>query len=119
VIFVASVVVISLVGRVVWKGVKAVHLGWLDRLAGVGFGLAKGIVLSAGLLVALVAFLPSQGGLVEGSRLAPHVLEITREVGRRIPGSLGDQFRNGRFLGTGAEQGPQKDTPAEGGRVGR
>lgn len=92
-LFLMTYLVTSLLGRMLWGGLKSLRLGWFDRLVGLMFGFVKGILLCAGLLLVLVAFLPAHAPLLTGSRLAPHVIGISWELGRLVPGKLGRQIR--------------------------
>jgi membrane protein required for colicin V production len=94
ILFAISFVVISMLGRMVWQSLRILRLGWLDRIAGFGFGLLKGVLLCGGLFLVLMAFVPPKTPLLTESRLAPLVMELTWEIGRRIPGQLGDRFRS-------------------------
>jgi membrane protein required for colicin V production len=49
--FILVVVLVQIIGSVISKMVKAVHLGFLNRLAGVALGLAKGALILSVLLV--------------------------------------------------------------------
>lgn len=49
--FVIVVILVQIIGSVVNKMVKAVHLGFLNRLAGVILGLAKGALILSVLLI--------------------------------------------------------------------
>jgi len=114
-IFVVSFLAISMLGRMVWRSLRILRLGWVDRVAGFGFGLLKGVLLCAGLLVVLDAFLPPKTPLLAESSLAPSVREITREIGRRIPGQLGERFRGGQSLFKDIQEEPRKQSPRDDG----
>ena len=50
--FIIVVILVQIIGSVISKMVKAVHLGFLNRLAGVALGLAKGaLILSVVLII--------------------------------------------------------------------
>ena len=51
--FILLVVVVNLIGRAVSKLVKALNLGFLDKLGGFVFGAAKGVLLCSVLLMVL------------------------------------------------------------------
>jgi membrane protein required for colicin V production len=51
---IAAVACVALLGRLLRRGVRAVGLGWLDRLGGAALGLAEG-ALVAGILLALAS----------------------------------------------------------------
>jgi membrane protein required for colicin V production len=84
-IFLLSFVAISMLGHMLWRGLRVLRLGWFDRMVGVGFGLLKGILLCAGVWVALASFLPPTTPLLTESQFAPLVMDVTREIGRLIP----------------------------------
>ena len=96
VLFLTVFLFVLVLGRLVWKAVRVLHLGWADRLAGLGFGFLKGILVCAGIVVVLEFFPWARAPLLEGSRLAPHVKEVAWELGRQVPGQLGERFRKGQ-----------------------
>jgi membrane protein required for colicin V production len=49
--FVIVVILVQIIGSVISKMVKAVHLGFLNRLAGVALGMAKGALILSVLLI--------------------------------------------------------------------
>ncbi len=90
IIFFTTWIAISLLGRMVSRTLRVLSLGWLDRTAGFCFGIVKALILCLALVVALVGFLPGKTPLLSGSRLAPALVELAREVGKRIPGRAGE-----------------------------
>jgi membrane protein required for colicin V production len=102
-LFLVVFVFVVLLGRLVWKVIRVLRLGWVDRLAGLGFGFIKGVFVCAGLVVVLEFFPSAEASLLTGSRLAPHVKQVARELGRQVPGQLGERFRK--------EQPPWKEPP--------
>ncbi len=77
----------TLLGRLLRGTAHTLGLGLLDRIAGAGFGLLRGGVLSMGILMAAAAFCPPQN-LVANSRLAPYFLAAAREVCFVVPPDL-------------------------------
>ena len=75
------------------ESMRVLRLGWMDKVAGLGFGFIKGVLICAGLLVVLSMFFPTDSPILTRSRLSPYINEITREMGKWIPGGLGDKFR--------------------------
>jgi len=84
----------TLLGRLVRDTAHTVGLGFLDRMAGAGFGLLRGCVLGIGILMAVTAFLPPQA-LIAKSRLAPYFLAAAREVSFVVPQDLQTRITGG------------------------
>ena len=78
----------------VWK---LTGMAWLDMTLGAGFGMIRGLLISAALLLGLVAFQPfaDTSGLVAGSRIAPWVMNLARTAATMAPRSLKDAFGRG------------------------
>lgn len=89
-IFLVTCLGVSLVGKMASRSLRLLNLGWLDRAAGTGFGLLKAVVISAGLVIALVSFLPPRSPILSESRIAPVLLHGAKEAGKRIPGKVGE-----------------------------
>ena len=85
------------VGRLLLMLVKAAGLRWFDRLLGAAFGLLRGVLTSAVVVLALVAFLPgpSPAESVARSRLAPPVLYGSRTLIMLAPRPIKQAFMNG------------------------
>lgn len=94
ILFLASFLAVSLVGRMLGRSLKILRLGWLDKTAGFCFGFLKGLVICLGLLVALVNLLPSRTPVLTDSRLAPMLFQVTKEVGKKVPGQAGKWLRD-------------------------
>ncbi len=90
----AVVVACSLAGRFLHTGADAIGLGFLDRLLGAGFGLARGGLLGVACMMILVAFDP-RSNWVQNSRLSPYFLAGAHGVSFVVPHDLGQQIANG------------------------
>lgn len=79
---IASWVLVKLLG---WVGLR-----WFDRLLGGAFGLVRGGLLSAALVLALLAFAPLTRSteIVAESRIAPWVLHATQVTSLAAPAEL-------------------------------
>lgn len=84
----------TLLGRLVRGTAHTVGLGFLDRLAGAGFGLLRGGVLGIGILMAATAFFPPQTFIAK-SRIAPYFLAAAREVSFVVPQDLQRRITGG------------------------
>ena len=95
-------VVVSLIagGVVAWALAKLLGwtgLRWFDRLLGGAFGAVRGLLISAVVVMAVVAFEPVSGSdeTVAGSRLAPWVLYGAHAAAGLAPENLRTEFSAG------------------------
>ena len=86
-----------LVSKVLRAMIKAGGLGWADRLLGAAFGLVRGVLASAAVVLAIVSFLHDAGATqaVAQSKLAPAVLYGARGLAAVAPQPLKDAFDKG------------------------
>ena len=86
-----------MVSRLLASLVKATGLRWFDRLLGGAFGLLRGLLIAAALVLAIVAFAPGKRPieLVAESRFAPTVLQFARVIVAIAPRKVKDGFHNG------------------------
>ncbi len=73
VIFLFVTLVMVMAGRLFGRFAKFVLLKWIDRLLGLAFGLAKGLIVVSILVMALSIALPEKSALLTESRLKPFV----------------------------------------------
>jgi len=105
----AVLFVAMMAGRMVRGLLHTVGLGLMDRVLGAGLGLARGVVLSAALVLVLTAY-PMQARWVKGSKLAPDLLWGSRALTIAMPSGMVTRFELGvrtewRQMGqTGDEQ---------------
>ncbi len=92
IIFCLVFLTISILGVIIKYLLSISFLGWIDRICGAVFGLAKGILIAAILLVALTAFLPKGTPVVKKSFLAPHVALISETMVKVVPKQMKQQF---------------------------
>ncbi len=103
--FVAFVLILAgsllagwLIIKILGALIKAGGLGWADRMLGAAFGLARGVLISAAIVLGIVALLhdyPAPTRMVAGSRFAPAVLYGTRIMAAFAPRTLKDAFEQG------------------------
>ncbi|MCG8472489.1 MAG: CvpA family protein [Desulfobacterales bacterium] len=79
-IFAAVFIAVSALGIFIKYILKVVFLGWVDRICGAGFGLVKGILISAVLLMAFTAFLDKGSPLIQHSLTAPYVTVVSETL---------------------------------------
>jgi membrane protein required for colicin V production len=94
VLFMGTLLVGALVGIAARKLMKAAGIQWFDRFLGGIFGLVRGILVDAILLMAMMAF-TIKPDAVQQSSLSPYVTTGARAVALIMPGSLRAQFHLG------------------------
>jgi membrane protein required for colicin V production len=86
-ILAGSMILASLLGKLLRHTASAIGLGFVDRVLGAAFGLVRGALLGVVLLLALTVFLPS-APWVENSHLAPYFLRAAHAVSFVMPSDL-------------------------------
>ena len=97
---------IFLVGSLIAGGIVAWALGklmgwtglrWFDRLLGAAFGVVRGLLISAVVVLGVIAFtpFPSSEERVADSRLAPFVLHAAQMVADLAPRTFEEDFAEG------------------------
>ncbi len=94
VLFLGVLLLGSLAGMLARKLIKTVGIQWFDRFLGGLFGLVRGVLINAILLMALLAF-GIKPDAVQQSVLAPYVTTGARIIALVMPGNLRAQFRLG------------------------
>ena len=94
VLFLGILIVGALVGALSRKLIKAAGIQWFDRFLGGVFGLLRGTLVDAILLMAMMAF-AIKPDAVRQSSLAPYVTAGTRVIALVMPGNLKAQFHLG------------------------
>jgi membrane protein required for colicin V production len=93
-ILAGSMILASLVGRLLRHTASAIGLGFVDRILGAAFGLVRGALLGVVLLLALTAFLPA-APWIENSHLAPYFLRAAHAVSFVMPSDLKSRLLDG------------------------
>ena len=94
VLFIGTLLAGALGGVLARKLVKNAGIQWFDRFLGGVFGLVRGVLVNAILLMAMLAF-AIKPDAVQQSALAPYVTTGTRVIVLVMPESLRAQFRLG------------------------
>ncbi len=92
ILFVIISILIVLVGRLIHKLVHAIFLGWLNRLGGIGFGLLRGIITSAIIIMILTITLSEKAPILTQSKLTPHIMNISKVLVSLVPEDLKNRF---------------------------
>jgi len=97
IVFIGVLLAGAIIGMLFSRLVKAAGLTFFDRVLGAGFGAVRGLLMSVALIVAIVAFTPSNGdaapNAVVHSRLAPYVIDTAHLFASIAPRELKDSFR--------------------------
>ena len=98
IVFAGVMLLGSLAGLALNRLVKASGLSLFDRLLGAGFGMARGLLLGAAVVMAMLAFAPgakadAPPSAVVNSRVAPYVVDAARLFAAAAPKELKDGFR--------------------------
>jgi membrane protein required for colicin V production len=94
VLFLGTLLAGALVGALARKLIKTAGIQWFDRFLGGIFGLLRGVLVDAILLMAMMAF-AIKPDTVRQSALAPYVTTGTRVIALVMPGNLRAQFHLG------------------------
>lgn len=92
-ILAATMIVATLLGKLLRKTASAVGLGFMDRLGGALFGLIRGALLAVALLLAATAFLPT-APWIQQSKLTPYLLRAAHAVSFVMPTDLRSRLRD-------------------------
>ena len=94
VIVLAVCIAAGIIGRLARWMMKEVGLHWFDRILGGAFGLVRGSLTAAIVLLGFTTFNP-QSTWLEGSRLAPYFLVVSHGASWLAPADLRARFRQG------------------------
>jgi membrane protein required for colicin V production len=93
-VLIGTMVLATLLGKLLRHTASAIGLGFLDRLLGATFGIVRGSLLGVALLFAITTFLPS-APWVEKSHLAPYFLRAAHAVSFVMPSDLKQRLLDG------------------------
>lgn len=94
VLFLGTMIAGALVGIVARRLIKTAGIQWFDRFLGGIFGLVRGVLVDAVVLMIMLAF-AIKPDVVQQSALAPYVTTGTRAIAMVMPGDLRAQFQSG------------------------
>jgi len=92
ILFILIFIAIVLIGKLIHKFVHAIFLGWLNRLAGVGFGTLRGIIVSAIIIMILTITLSDKAPILTQSKLTPHIMSVSKVLLSLVPEDLQKRF---------------------------
>jgi membrane protein required for colicin V production len=92
-VFVGVLILGAIVGAILSRLLKWVGLSWFNHLLGGAAGLARGVLVIAVMVSAIVAFSPSPPpAFLDNSRLLPYALEVSSWLAATAPRELKDAF---------------------------
>ncbi len=113
-ILLAVIILAGIIGRLARWLLKEVGLHWFDRILGGAFGLVRGGLTAAVILLGFTTFNP-QSNWLEGSRLTPYFLVVARGASWLAPYEVRARFRQGADAVTkfqaGARNGDKHASP--------
>lgn len=89
IIFAVINIAAAVIGWVLSRVVKAVLLGWVDRLVGLAVGAIIGLLTCAALLAVVMKYLPDTNAIIAGSGLATFLLDRLPLVLALLPSEFG------------------------------
>ncbi len=93
VLFLATYIIVVLLGKLLAKGFKVVGLGWLDKLLGFIFGALRGALIAALILFALTLLLPRGHKWLAESQAYALARPGIGLLSNRLPQAVGSEFR--------------------------
>ena len=92
IIFCTVFLIINILGIIIRYAMNIVFSPWLDHLGGVVFGLCKGALIVAVLFFALTTFLPKGTPLIQQSKLAPFVSQLSEKMAQLVSDDMKMKF---------------------------
>lgn len=92
IIFMSIFILIGILGAIIKYLLKLITFGWLDRVAGGIFGLAKGILIVSVLLMIFTAFLPKGAPIIRNSLFSPRVILLSEKMAEVVPQDMRRSF---------------------------
>jgi membrane protein required for colicin V production len=92
-IFLGTMLLGGLAAFLARRLLQAAMLGWADRLAGAALGCVAAVLISALLILPLVAYSPAGERAMRGSVLAPYVTVVADLANRLVPEDMSRSYR--------------------------
>lgn len=92
VLFVATVIAVALLARLLQRLLSFAFATWLDRLGGALFGLAKGVLVCSLIFLVLGKFF-YQADFYKNSRVRPYMTAVIDQVRASLPPDIVQKFR--------------------------
>jgi len=79
-LFCAVLIFVTLLSLLIRKFLKLVFLGWADRLLGLFFGAAKGLLIVSVFFIMVTTFLPKSSSGLKDSKVSPYIAQISKAM---------------------------------------
>jgi uncharacterized membrane protein required for colicin V production len=96
ILFLAVVIAVELVGRRIIIFAHIINLNWIDRLGGLIFGAALGVVLAGVNVLLLSGVIASSEPLLRDSQMAPRVIAWNQALLAYVPPKLKSMYEQKR-----------------------
>lgn len=91
-LFCCVFICVSIIGVIIKYLMNIAFLGWVDRICGVLFGIAKGVLIISVLMMILTTFLPKGAPMIKDSLLAPHVTRVSEIMAKMVSEEMKQEF---------------------------
>jgi len=92
IIFCGVLIAVSVLGVIIKYLLNIAFLGWVDRIGGVIFGVAKGVLIVSVIFISLTTFLPQGSAFIKNSVLAPHVSWVSEKMAKVVSKEMKQDF---------------------------
>jgi membrane protein required for colicin V production len=92
ILFVAVVIVVSILAVVIKYLLNIIYLGWVDRVSGALFGGVKAALIVSVLFIVLTAFLPKDSPFIKDAASSPTVATVSEVMAKVISKDMKSQF---------------------------
>jgi membrane protein required for colicin V production len=79
-LFCAILIIVSLIALLIRKILRLVFLGWVDRILGLVFGAAKGLLIVSVFFIMITTFLPKSSSLLTDSKFSPYLAKVSKAM---------------------------------------
>ena len=92
IIFCGVLILVAGLAMIIKYLLKIAYMGWADRIGGLIFGFAKGVLIVSILFLILTAFLPEDVGLMKDSLLAPPISKVSEKLAKVVSRDIKKNF---------------------------
>ena len=79
-IFCAILIIVGIISLLIQKLLNLVFLGWVDRIFGLLFGAAKGILLVSVIFIIITNFFPKNSKFLSNSKFSPYIAKVSKTL---------------------------------------
>ncbi len=93
VIFILCIITSLTAAWLIGRLLKSAELNWINRIGGGILGFVKGALIVTIIAVILLAFLPAESRLLNGSVTFPYLISFSKVLSSYIPQNMKDEYR--------------------------